>query len=326
MKVKSLTVVNLLALACLGYLSKNVLDRSSSFSAEQPVIYMSKITSSAAQAKDSIDPTFESVSAIEETLDSTKTELANAERKKAQLESAKESAESELAELIESNATAQSSVRVLLVPEKETTIASTLASRIVRLDGILGKSFRAGQPLVTFDCEEAHARTSMSKAELASAIDQHEAKVKMQGLEQASHVEVSMAASDANRAKAQLDLHRAQASQCKIYAPWSGRIAKLHAKNHMTVAVGEPLMDLVKNGPLKLKVNVPSKSLSAIQAGTKFVVSIDETGKTYDAAVTAINSRVDPVSQTVEIEAKLAKVHQELLPGMSGVSYLTSFN
>lgn len=324
MKIRPLTVVNVLALACLGYLGKNMLEKSSSFSAAQPVIYMSKITSSAMQAKDSIDPAFESVSEIEKTLDSTKAELAKIKHEENQLKNAMQSAKSELAESL--NASSESSVRVLLVPEKETTIASTLASRITRLNGNLGKSFKAGQTLVAFDCDEAHARTSMSKAELASAIDQHEAKVKMQGLEQASDVEVSMAASDANRAKAQLELHNAQASQCRIYAPWSGRIAQLHAKNHMTVAVGEPLMDLVKDGPLKLKINVPSRTLSSIQAGTKFVVSIDETGKSYDAAVTAINSRVDPVSQTVEVEAKLAKVHKELLPGMSGISYLTSFN
>lgn len=217
-------------------------------------------------------------------------------------------------------------VRVLLVPEKETTISSTLAARIVALNGSLGQGFRVGDTLVSFDCEEALARVEMSKAELSGAIDQHEAKVKMQGLEQASDVEVSIAAAAANKAKAQLSLNQTQVSQCRIYAPWSGHIAKLIVKNHMTVTPGQPLMELVKNGPLKLKLNIPSKLLARTKNGSKFSVLIDETGQSYAAVVTAINSRVDPVSQTVEIEASLSKSYRELLAGMSGVADISSFN
>lgn len=218
------------------------------------------------------------------------------------------------------------SIRVLLVPEKETTISSTTAARINRLNGTLGKSFKSGQVLVAFDCKQEFARISMSKAELASKIDQHEAKVRMQGLEQASDVEVSMAASEANRARAQLSLHHAQARACKILAPWNGRIAKVYAKNYMTVSPGEPLMDLVKSGPLKLKLNIPSTALASVKKGSAFTVTIDETSKAYEAKVTAINSRVDSVTQTVEIEASLLENHAELLSGMSGTSDLASFN
>lgn len=211
-------------------------------------------------------------------------------------------------------------VRVLLIPERETTIASTMAARIITFNGTLGQSFRAGDTLVAFDCEEALARVEMSKAELSGAIEQHEAKIKMQGLEQASDVEVALAASASNKAKAQLNLNYAQVSQCKIRAPWAGRVAKANVKNHMTVTPGQPLMELVNSGPLKLKMNLPSNMLARIKVGTKFNVTIDETAQTYQATVSALNSRVDPVSQTVEIEARMLKSYKELLAGMSGVA------
>ncbi len=224
--------------------------------------------------------------------------------------------------IVESNTV--SPVRVLLVPDKETTISSTIAARIVTFNGALGQSFKAGDTLVAFDCEEAQARVGMSRAELAGAIDQHEAKVKMQGLEQASDIEVALAASAANKAKAQLSLNQAQVSQCRIYAPWSGRVAKVNAKNHMSVTPGQPLMELVNTGPLRLKLNAPSKLLSKLKTGTKFNVQIDETNKQYTATVSAVNSRVDPVSQTVEIEAKMLKGYADLLSGMSGVADFSS--
>jgi membrane fusion protein (multidrug efflux system) len=217
-------------------------------------------------------------------------------------------------------------VRVLLVPDKETTVSSTIAARIVTFNGTLGQWFKSGDLLIAFDCDEALARVDMSKAELAGAIDQHEAKVKMQGLGQASDVEVALAASAANKAKAQLSLNQVQVSQCKVYAPWGGRVAKANVKNHMTVTPGQPLMELVNDGPLKLKMNAPSRLLGKFKPGSKFDVMIDETGNKYAASVMAINSRVDPVSQTVEIEARMTRSHRELLSGMSGVADLSAFN
>jgi multidrug efflux pump subunit AcrA (membrane-fusion protein) len=92
----------------------------------------------------------------------------------------------------------------------------------------------------------------------------------------------------------------------------------------MGVTPGQPLVDLVKIGPLKLKLNVPSRALGHIKMGQLFNVTIDETGKTYQARVAVINSRVDPVSQTIEVEATMTRIYPELLAGMSGSAILAN--
>jgi membrane fusion protein, multidrug efflux system len=65
---------------------------------------------------------------------------------------------------------------------------------------------------------------------------------------------------------------------------------------------------------------VPSKWLRTIKVGTPFQVDIDETGKSYKAAISAINARVDAIAQTVEIEARVTGKTPELLSGMSGTA------
>jgi hypothetical protein len=50
--------------------------------------------------------------------------------------------------------------------------------------------------------------------------------------------------------------------------------------------------------------------LCAVSAGALFDVAIDETGKSYQAWVVAVNSRVDPVSQTIEIESVISKLRR----------------
>ena len=214
-------------------------------------------------------------------------------------------------------------VRVLLIPDGETTLSSSVTAKIKSLNATIGAAFASGQTLISFDCEEPVAKLNMATAELSGAVESHEAKVRMQGLEQASDVEVALAASAAAKARAQVELQKAQVVQCTVVAPWSGRIAKIHVRSHMSVTPGQPMVDLIKSGPLRLKLNVSSRLIGKIKPGTAIEVSIDETAKTYPARILAVNSRVDPVSQTVEVEAAVTKFYAELFPGMSGTANLS---
>jgi RND family efflux transporter MFP subunit len=212
----------------------------------------------------------------------------------------------------------RSPIRVLLIPMQETTVVSQIVGQINRLGGDIGASFAKGATLVAFDCGELQAKLKMSEAELTSASEQHESKIRLQGLNAAGEVEVAMAAAAVEKARAQIDLSRAQLRQCVIPAPFAGRIVKLHVRQYQGVNVGQPLMDVVSGGPLKVKLNAPSKWLTWLRPGARFEVAIDETGRTYPATVSAVNGRVDAVSQSVEIEGRVNGAFVELLAGMSG--------
>ncbi len=215
-------------------------------------------------------------------------------------------------------APAEPVIRVLLIPQRETTVVSQIVGQINRLGGDIGSSINQGAALVNFDCVELDARLKMSQAEQTTAREQHEAKVRLQGLNAAGEVEVALAAAAVEKARAQTDLSKAQLRQCVIAAPFSGRIVKLHVRQFQGVNVGQPLVDLVSSGPLKVKLNAPSKWLGWLKPGTKFDIKIDETGKTYPAVVSAVNGRVDAASQSIEIEGRVGGTFNELLAGMSG--------
>lgn len=211
-------------------------------------------------------------------------------------------------------------VRVLLTPDVETVLLSQLVGRIVTLNGSLGSRVSKGQLVIGMDCSESAARLKMSQAELASARQTYDTKVRLKGLDAAGDIEVALAAAAVSRADGQIEMTRAQIRNCSVVAPFSGRIARMHVKPHQGVNIGQPLFDLVSEGDLRLRLHVPSPWLRTMKVGTPFQVEIDETGKTYKAAVTAINSRVDAVAQTIEIEARVPGRYPELLPGMSGLA------
>jgi RND family efflux transporter MFP subunit len=212
-------------------------------------------------------------------------------------------------------------VRVVLAPAVETTVVSQMPGQLVNLNASLGSKVVRGREVVRFDCNEQNARLKMGEAELSGAEQSLEAKLRLQGLQQATDTEVALAASAVDRARAQSDVYKAQLAHCSVFAPFSGRVVKMHVRPFQGVVAGQPLMDLVSDGTLKVRMNVPSIWLQWLKRGSTFDVAIEETGQRYKARVQAINGRVDPVSQTVEIEGQLTTKPTELLAGMSGNAY-----
>jgi RND family efflux transporter MFP subunit len=209
-------------------------------------------------------------------------------------------------------------IRVLLAPAVETTLVSPMLGRIRNVNVSLGSGFQKGRTLIDFDCQEQGARLNMAQAELVAARENHEAKLRLQGLQSAGEVEVNLAAAAVDKARAQLELYRTQAGQCTVAAPFSGRAVKIHVKSFQGVNAGQPLVEIVSAGQLKLRLNVPSKWLAWMRPGTPFEVAIDENGKSYKARVTAVNARVDAASQSIEVEGAIDNNAGELLAGMSG--------
>ena len=158
----------------------------------------------------------------------------------------------------------------------------------------------------------------MYQAELVSAEEQLSARQRLQTLSAAGEVEVALAQAAVAKARAQVGLGQAQVAPCVIRSPFAGRIARLHVHEHQGVNIGQPLIDLVSDGPLRVRLDAPSRWLAWLRQGTAFTVDIDETGRSYPVTITAINARVDPASQSVEVEGRVGGRHPELLAGMSG--------
>jgi membrane fusion protein (multidrug efflux system) len=213
-------------------------------------------------------------------------------------------------------------IRVLLSPGLETTLVAQMVGRIATLNAALGSFVAKGKPIVTFDCSEGQARMQMAQAEHAAAKETLAVKINLRKLDAAGDLEVSMAESAVNRTTAAIALAQAQLGQCSVTAPFSGHIVKTYVKPYQGINIGGPLVDMISDGPLKLRLNVPSKLLRTLKVGTPFEVDIEETGKTYTAKIMAINARVDAVAQTIELEARIDGKPANLLAGMTGFARL----
>jgi RND family efflux transporter MFP subunit len=218
----------------------------------------------------------------------------------------------------------QDAVRVLVMAGEESSLSAPAPGRVATVGAQLGDAVRKGQLLVAFDCSETSARRDAARAEVSAARLQHEAKMKLQGLQSAAEVEVELAAVNVDRSEAQVRVFDAQLAQCRFTAPFSGNVARVFVKPGQSVAVGAPIIDLVSAQTLKFRMNVPSRWLATLKPGDLLDADIEETGERYSLKVARMSARVDAVSQTVEIEADLVGKPGKLLPGMSGRARLSA--
>lgn len=212
-------------------------------------------------------------------------------------------------------------IRVQLRPAIETVLSAQMLGQITELNVALGQSVAAGQILVKFDCSEGEARLAMVKAEQIAAGATLKAKIRMRELNAVGEIEVLLAKAEADRVTASVSLAQAQLGPCQIKAPFSGRVVRVSAKPFQSVGVGSLLLELVSDGILRVRLNIPSFMLAKLKQGQRFNIDIGETGKRYTASVSAINARVDAVAQTIELEGVLDNNYPELLSGMSGVAH-----
>lgn len=214
-------------------------------------------------------------------------------------------------------------IRVLLVPETEATLAAEMAGRLVELPVRAGDRVESGQLLAAFDCAIPRARLAKARAERVGAQKTLESNQKLSRLGSFSQLDLDLSESRLREAEASEREAQALVGQCRIPAPFSGRVVSRLVNNHESLTVGQEILELLDDRSLRLELFVPSLWLRWLESGTEFRVSIGETGQDYPARVERIGARVDAVSQSVPVYGRIIGDFPQLMAGMSGDAHFT---
>jgi RND family efflux transporter MFP subunit len=215
---------------------------------------------------------------------------------------------------------AKTEIPALITAVEESTLSSQMAGKIRHITVGLGDQFKKGAHLIEFDCSEQQAQLDSAAAEHRAARETHLARMRLQALGAAGELDVKVAAAAAEKARSQLNFRESQLAYCRVDAPFAGNVARLRVKPAESVAAGQPLIDLVNSSALKAQMFVPAAWVAWLRTGTPLSISIKETGQVYEARISKMNSRVDGVSQQLEVEAQIEKGEGRLLPGTVGTA------
>lgn len=214
----------------------------------------------------------------------------------------------------------QPDISALILAGEESTLSSQMSGKIKQIHVGMGESFKKGARLLEFDCSEQQAQLDSAEAEFRAARETHLARLRLHALGAAGELEVTVAAATADKARSQVSFRESQLAYCRVEAPFGGNVARLRVKQAESVPVGHQLLDIVNPASLKAQMFVPAAWISRLRIGMPLSIHVGETGQTFPARISRMNSRVDGVSQQLEVEARIERGHGRLLPGMVGTA------
>lgn len=209
-------------------------------------------------------------------------------------------------------------VRGQLSPRRYTTLAAEIPAKVLKVYPKEGGAFKAGQTLITFDCAMQQSQLDRAQAAIQAANITLEANQEMIKHAAIGKVELQVSQAEALKAQAEAKAARTVVGKCKVIAPFSGRVAEQKVREEQFVQTGQALLDIIDDSVLELEFIAPSSWLPTLRGKGAVRVRVDDTGQTYNARVTRLGARVDPVSQSIKVVAVIEGRPAELMAGMSG--------
>jgi len=174
--------------------------------------------------------------------------------------------------------------------------------------------------LIAFDCSVKNAEASAARAAFQAAKAEYQSNLELQERSAVGELDVQLAKAKMNEGQAMWAAAKGRTKNCVIKAPFDGKVAALSVNEHEISTPDKPIMKIVGNKELELRLIVPSAWLSWLKADAPFTFQIDETSKEYIVSVTRIGAEIDAVSGTIEIFGKFTEDFADVLPGMSGLA------
>ncbi len=138
-------------------------------------------------------------------------------------------------------------------------------------------------------------------------------------LKLATNQDLSAAEKTARDAEAQLSaLQRAGAGgDNRIHSDMAGVIAKVNAQDGQIVPPGGPLVEIVAENEIEVKLGVEAEDLSAAQEGAPItIVPVnDPTAAKVEGSIRLVTRRIDPTTRLVDVYVALPQGTKLLLDG-----------
>ncbi|HEU0225352.1 MAG TPA: efflux RND transporter periplasmic adaptor subunit [Steroidobacteraceae bacterium] len=196
-------------------------------------------------------------------------------------------------------------------------ITSKAANTVISVRFEEGQLVRRGQLLIEFDGAQARADLAAAEAALAesrSAYARSKDLFTQQALSQAQleTIEATLLANEARVAAAQ-----ARLADTLIRAPFDGRVGLRRVSVGALVSPGTVITTLDDTGTMKVDFDVPEVFLAMLKPGLAVAArSAAYAEDSFAGEVESVDSRVDPVTRTIKVRARLPNPDGRLRPGM----------
>lgn len=207
------------------------------------------------------------------------------------------------------------------------TVTSKTAGIVKAIQFNEGQQVQAGAVLVELDDTEARANLAVAEAtkrNIQQLLDRSRALLGRQAVAQAR---VDELITELQGAEASVRAAQARLQDLTIRAPFTGVTGLRQVSPGALVRPADPVTTLDDVREVKLDFTVPQAALRSLSPGMMVAgVTSAFPGQPFQGKVSAIDTRVDPLSRTITVVATLPNGEQKLKPGMFMTVQLTLEN
>lgn len=219
---------------------------------------------------------------------------------------------------VESRTTAGaiSTVGSLRSPET-TAIAADVSGILVEIDLREGRAIAKGHLIARLDDSEARAAVQVAEAREKNArliLERVEPLVE-DGVVPLQRLDDSIA--EMRTAEGLLEEARTRLEKTRIRAPFAGVVGIQTAQLGQYVSSGDPIIELTRSDTLELVFSVPEERAGAVREGQQVRARVGRCGPSFIAVVEAIDPKIDTLSRTLAVQARVDNRERQLFPGMS---------
>lgn len=212
-------------------------------------------------------------------------------------------------------------VRGVIRPIRQATIATDAPLRTIELPFRESERFKLGDTLALFDCRRQKADLDAASAALREASLNLDSNIQLDRFQAVGKNDVGITRARADKALADVAGLEAKMDECKLIAPFNGRITELSIRLHERTVPQHPYIAIIDDSQLEIELIAPASMLSELQPGAPFAFRVDELGgRMVDASVARLGAGVDPVSKTVKVIGTIRTQDSSILSGMSGTA------
>lgn len=187
-----------------------------------------------------------------------------------------------------------------------------------------GQPVKKGQLLARLKTTSLQSMYNASKATLAQAQDAYNRLTILHennSLPEIKYVEVKTALEQAQSAER---IARKSLSDCNLYAPFSGVIAKRYVDAGANVLPGVPVYNLVTINAVKIRIAIPEKEISNIKVGQPCTFKISALNdQEYEGKIVEKGISANPISHTYNVKAQVVNKDLRLMPEMVCKAYIS---
>lgn len=158
----------------------------------------------------------------------------------------------------------------------------------------------------------------LQKEGVVSRIDFEKAQVRAQGIEaayQAALEEVMQARAQLAERRTHVALARQMLADCVIRAPFAGAVTRRQASLGEYLAVNAPVVTLVRQHPLRIRLEIPERQALKVRVGQLIDVKLEGTAKTRTGRVVRLSPALETQSRSLLIEGEIPNQDGILRPG-----------